>query len=370
MLVRESGDPAVNRSRQFRWPWQVELRPDSRIGLSHAGNLGDIVHALPMAGAIKAIAPTATIVFIARRYVEALVRSSRHVDVFVDAEIAGRDADALAALRLDIMFNPHRSKMLARTAARAGVPARVGNLRRRNTFRWCNRFVFYGRARTGLNEGALNLRDLRAIGLRVEPSNAEMTKLAGLTRLPTLAAEHRALFSPGRFNLVLQTKTTGHGREWPLEYFLAFVRLLPAERVQVILSGTADEGELVRSACPALLAEPNVTDAFGRFDLSQLIAFLAAADGMVSASTGPVHLAAVLGIHSLGLFPGRDSMNGKRWFPLGPKGEALQAVELCRRSAECDNGGGAPCRCTILITPQMAYERVMAWLDGGERPAA
>jgi ADP-heptose:LPS heptosyltransferase len=39
---------------------------------------------------------------------------------------------------------------------------------------------------------------------------------------------------------------------------------------------------------------------------------LAAADGIVSASTGPVHLAAVLGIHALGIFPGRDSLNGKR----------------------------------------------------------
>src|SRR5262249_62074976 len=93
---------------------------------------------------------------------------------------------------------------------------------------------------------------------------------------------------------------------------------------------------MVRPACPALLAEPNVTDAFGRFTLPQLLAFITAADGIVSASTGPVHLAAVLGIHALGIFPGRDSLNGKRWFPLGPKGEALQAVEFCPRNAKCD----------------------------------
>jgi ADP-heptose:LPS heptosyltransferase len=147
--------------------------------LVQAGNLGDVVHTLPMAGAIKAACPTATIVFIGRRYTESLVRASRYVDEFFDAELAKRDADAVAAQKLDILLNPYRWKEIARIATRAGVPVRIGNFRRRNVlFLGCNRFVFYGRARTGLNEGALNMRDLRALGLRLEPSNAEMAALA------------------------------------------------------------------------------------------------------------------------------------------------------------------------------------------------
>jgi heptosyltransferase III len=365
--MRASIEPVA---RQFSWPWQAKLRPDSRIGLVQAGNLGDVVHVLPMAGAIKTVCPSATIVFIGRRYTEPLARASRYVDAFFDAELAQHDADALAAQRLDIILNPYPSKEIARTAVRAHVPARVGNLRRRYALRWFNRFAFYGRAKTGLNEAALNLFDLRALGLRLTPSIAEMAKLAGITLVEPLAAENRALLAPRRFHLLLQVKTTGNGREWPLEYFLALVRMLPAERVQIILTGTASEGDTVRASCPALLAEPNVTDTFGRFSMSQLIAFFAAADGMVSASTGPVHLAAVLDIHSLGIFPGKDALNGKRWFPLGPKGEALQIVEFCSGNPACDNGGGGPCDCTIAITPQMVYERVMAWVNGRGPPAA
>ena len=274
--------------RRYWRPWQAELYPGARVGLVQAGNLGDVVHTLPMAGAIKAACPTATIVFIGRRYTESLVRASRYVDEFFDAELAKRDADAVAAQKLDILLNPYRWKEIARTAARARVPVRIGNLRRRNTLLLgCNRFVFYGRSRSGLNEGALNMRDLRALGLRLQPSNTEMAALAGLSRLVPLAAEHRALLAPGHFHLLLQTKTDGHGREWPLAHFFTLVRLLAAERVQVILSGTTAEGDIVRTACPALLAEPNVTDAFGRFALPQLLAFIAAADGIVSASTGP-----------------------------------------------------------------------------------
>lgn len=361
MRVRETGKPIA---WQFWRPWHGKLRPGIRVGLVHAGNLGDVVATLPMAGAVKTACPGATVLFIGRRYTKPLVLASQYVDTFVDAEAARRDADFVAAQRLDILLNPYYNVEIARTAARAHVPIRIGNLRRPETLRWCNRFAFYGRARTGLHEAALNLFDLRALGLRLAPSIAEMATLAGITRVEPLTAENRALLAPGRFHLLLQTKSTGNGREWPLDFFLALARMLPAERVQVILSGTAAEGAIVRAACPALLAAPNVTDAFGRFSLPQLLAFIAAADGLVGAGTGPLHLAAVLGIHALGIYPARDSINGRRWFPLGPKGEALQVFESCSGDAQCDLSNGGPCRCTIAVTPEMVYERVMAWVNG------
>src|SRR5262249_37283189 len=76
-----------------------------------------------MAGAIKAACPTATIVFIGRRYTEFLVRASRYVDEFFDAELAKRDVDAVAAQKLDILLNPYRWSEIARTAARARAGA-------------------------------------------------------------------------------------------------------------------------------------------------------------------------------------------------------------------------------------------------------
>src|SRR5262245_21451097 len=95
-----------HRERRVWRPWRAELCPGARIGLVQAGNLGDVVHTLPMAGAIKAACPTATIVFIGRRYTESLVRASRYVDEFFDAELAKRDDDAVAAQKLGILLHP------------------------------------------------------------------------------------------------------------------------------------------------------------------------------------------------------------------------------------------------------------------------
>src|SRR5262245_25462929 len=89
-----------------RYWWQAELFSNARVGLVQAGNLGDVVHTLPMAGAIKAACPTATIVFIGRRYTESLVRASKYVDEFFDAELAKCDDDAVAAQKLGILLHP------------------------------------------------------------------------------------------------------------------------------------------------------------------------------------------------------------------------------------------------------------------------
>jgi lipopolysaccharide heptosyltransferase III len=341
-----------------------------RIGLMHGGALGDVVATLPMAGAIKAACPGVAIVFIGRRYVEPLALASRHIDSFLDADAATADAQKLAAARLDILLNPFPFKEFAEIAARARVPLRIGNLRRPKIARWCNRFVFYGRAGSGLHEAALNMRDLRALGLRLKPSIAELAALAGVTRLQPLAAEHRALLAPGKFHLLFHVKSGGNGREWPLEHFRELAAMLPADRVQIVLTGSAAEGTAARAACPALPTGANVTDAFGRFELPQLMAFIAAADGMVAASTGPLHLAAVLGIHALGIYPGRAGFNAQRWFPLGPKGEALQTVAACAGDTACLSHPGGPCSCTVAVTPQMVYERVMTWLGASGRGIA
>ena len=127
-----------HRGRRHWRPWQAELYPGARVGLAQAGNLGDVVHTLPMAGAIKAACPTATIVFIARRYTESLVRASRYVDEFFDAELAKRDADAVTQ-QLATVERAFRFTSKANIEATACPPLKA--CRRANSSnqprRWC-----------------------------------------------------------------------------------------------------------------------------------------------------------------------------------------------------------------------------------------
>jgi ADP-heptose:LPS heptosyltransferase len=81
-----------------------------------------------------------------------------------------------------------------------------------------------------------------------------------------------------------------------------------------------------------------LTDLTGRLSLGQLMSFLSRADGLVAASTGPLHLAAAVGINAMGIYPPIRPMHPGRWAPIGPKAKVFVKegeCEDCRQSGNC-----------------------------------
>ena len=77
----------------------------------------------------------------------------------------------------------------------------------------------------------------------------------------------------------------------------------------------------------------------GKLSLDELIAFILACDGLVAASTGPLHIAAALGKRAIGLFSARKPIHPGRWAPLGIQSESLvfdQDCVKCRKKEHCD----------------------------------
>ena len=97
-----------------------------------------------------------------------------------------------------------------------------------------------------------------------------------------------------------------------------------------------------------------VTNLCGKLSLAQLIAFIGRVDALVAASTGPLHIAAALGIKTIGLYSARRPLFPQRWGPVGKNAFALVAdpgCETCRRGKKCD--------CVQHISPR----RVMQILE-------
>jgi len=100
------------------------------------------------------------------------------------------------------------------------------------------------------------------------------------------------LIDKHKFNLILHPKSKGSAREWPLDHFNKLVSLLPEKKFKIFVTGTREEGEMIST-----FLEQNKnkrTDLTGQFPLRELILFIHAAEGLVAASTGPLHLAAAM----------------------------------------------------------------------------
>ena len=327
--------------------------------ISRTDAIGDVVLTLPVAGVLRSLYPSARILFLGRAYTRDIIDACVHIDGFLDwdqlkeASPALRPPEAspsrqLAATGADTIIHVFPNKSIARAAWQARIPQRIGTTNRLYHWLYCNIRVPLSRKNSPLHEAQLNLRLLAHLGARENYTLEEISGFYGLTRLVALPPAVAALLSPDRFNLILHPKSRGSAREWGLDNFRQLIAQLPRERFNIFLTGTAAEGKLLE---PLRQEFPFLTDLTGRLSLGELMSFIARADGLVAASTGPLHLAAALGINALGIYPPIRPMHPGRWAPVGRKAAVFvekKDCDACRKTGDC--------ACMRAIRPQVLSE--------------
>lgn len=340
--------------------------PPQTFLVSRTDAIGDVVLTLPVCGHLKELHPGCRVVLIGRSYTAAMAAACPWVDDFLNLDELHLlpEPQQVAALRqynAAAIVHVFPNRLLARLAQKARIPVRIGTRNRWRHWLSCNRLVALSRRHSPLHEAQLNLQLLRPLGGAAETPLPAVAPLVRLEAAEPLAEPWQRLLhqrQPGQFNVILHPRSRGSAREWGLVNFGRLAQLLHAAGHRVFITGTAAEGEeladWLRENAAFLAA--NLT---GQLSLPQFIAFIAAADGLVAGSTGPLHLAAALGRHALGLYPPIRPMDPGRWAPLGAHASYLvfdkPACQDCR-------GQPATCACIRAIGPLEVAAHVLAWL--------
>ena len=324
--------------------------------ISRADSIGDVVLTLPVAGVLRSLFPSSRIIFLGRSYTQDVINASGYVDAFLNWDQlkqlpAAECVRQLRATGADTIIHVLPNPEIAKMAKRAGIPVRIGTTNRLYHWLYCNTLLRLSRRHSPYHEAQLNLQLLKPLGAKPLYSPEEISGFYGLSRITPLAPEGSGLLDPGKFNLILHPKSKGHGREWGLDNFIQLAGILPRDRFNIFVTGTSEEGRLLQ---PLLEQRPFVTDMTGRLTLPQFISFIAAADGLVASGTGPIHLAAALGKHALGMFPPIRPIHPGRWAPIGPRAVAFVLDKDCN---DCRKTGD--CTCIRAIQPA----RVKAYLQ-------
>jgi len=332
--------------------------------VSRTDAIGDVVLTLPVAGWLKQQYPGCRVVLIGRAYTAAVAAACPWVDEFLEynEKLASPSLAQLRSYAAAAIIHVFPTKRLARLARAAAIPVRIGT--RNRLFHWltCNRLVALSRRHSPLHEAQLNLQLLAPLGYRAPLALPAVAALVRLVPVVPLRPELQALLAdrqPGQLNVILHPRSRGSAREWGLPHFGQLARLLHAAGHRVFISGTADEGaelavaDWFREYRPYLAA-----DLTGQLDLPEFIEFIAAADGLVAGSTGPLHLAAALGRHALGLYPPIRPMHPGRWGPLGPHAEYLV---FDRPTCQDCRAQPAACTCIKALEAATVAARVGAW---------
>jgi len=329
-----------------------------KIIISRTDSIGDVILTLPVAGLLKEIIPGCHIIFLGRSYTREIAKASSNIDHFVDwEEINIGDfkfqLHQITKLNADAIIHVFPVKEIARLAYKARIPLRIGTTGRIYHYSTCNKLVAISRRRSFLHEAQLNLKLLKPLGGLNFYTQEDIRLHYGFQISEPLDTSIKKLIVPDKFNLVLHPKSRGSAREWGIANFSKLIGILPPDKFKVFITGTALEGELIDKEI--FIKHPNVIDLTGKLSLAQLISFIGEIDGMIAASTGPLHIAAALGKYALGIYPPIKPMHPGRWAPLGEKADYIVLNKNC---SKCRKGNS--CECMELITPETVYEKLIS----------
>jgi lipopolysaccharide heptosyltransferase I len=298
-------------------------RPPQSVLIVRLGALGDIVHALPLAAALRAASPTARIDWLVDVKHRAILDLAGGLTTIVpiDTRLATGPTGVVAvvrtlrAARYDVAVDAQgliKSAVLARLAGAGRVvglaPAHLREPQARRA---------YGEtvdpAGGHVVDKALALA--QALGAPAGPPRFDLRPPA----TDIVARARGALgIGPSQPFAVLNPGAAWPNKRWPADRFGALARRIHAGRgwPSIVAWGPGEEALAAAVVAAAHAGGPaTIAAAAPPTTLGELVALVAAAGLVVSGDTGPLHLAAAMGTPIVGLYGPTDPARNGPWAP-------------------------------------------------------
>lgn len=332
--------------------------PLERVGIVRLGAIGDTVNLLPFVNRLRRGAPSARITWVIGKKAYALLRGHPAVDeflVFDDRRVAGFPAflRELRARRFDLAIDLQRIAKSGLITFASGAPRRLGFDRAR-----CKEacWVFTNLAipanpRPGVTvEQYLEFADW--LGLPAAPLE---WRVPHVPQPAPAASETRVMLSLG---------ASRSSKLWYAEHWARLAQLLARELgASVHLVG----GAVDRAMADEVVARAGIAlvDHVGRTSLPETAGWIASAHLLVGCDSGPLHLAAGLGVPCVALF--------------GATNPLRSAPHVARRAVVTNGTPCSPCmrqKCNVPghpcmrdLSPELVFANVRALLVREPEPA-
>jgi len=290
-----------------------------KIVISRTDSIGDVALTLPLAGILKEKYPKCKIIFLGNTYTKPIISCCNSIDeVWEWAEIQKmEDSQQLNWLKdqnVDVFIHVFPRRELARLAKRAKIQHRIGTSHRLYHFLTCNHKPNFTRKNSNLHESQLNTKLLTPFGIDKNYTLLELSNLAQFNSIKKLPSKFSDLLQTEKKNLIFHCKSQGSALEWGVDKFIDLAKTLNVNKFNIFFTGTESESQFFRKKLPI---QTNIIDLSGQMSLDELIAFVSQAHLLLACSTGPLHIAGLLNINTIGLYTPKKPLHFGRWQPLG-----------------------------------------------------
>lgn len=295
-----------------------------KILIVRTDRIGDVVLSLPLGEIIKKKFPDCKVGYFVREYTSPLLVGNP----FIDEVIVAKETDAqilfsanlkkIKSKNFDTCIVVNPTLKISLLMFLAGIQNRIGTGYRWYSFLF-NRKVYEHRKYGDKHELEYNINLLEKIGISLKGFSNEIKFHLYIDEKSSAELNSLLLqngFKAGNKIVIIHPGSGGSSVDLPKEKLIELTRMIGSlNNVSIIITGSKNESEL----CKEFEISKAVINLAGRLDLTLLKTLINKADLFISNSTGPMHIAAALGVHVIGFFPKILSCSQKRWGPYTEK---------------------------------------------------
>jgi heptosyltransferase-1 len=278
----------------------------SRLLIVKTSSIGDVIHALPVVQAIGEAAPHLTLGWVVRRRCADVLRGNPSIDhlyVLPDRPTVGELRALRAELRAgcyDMALDMQGLLLSGLVTRLSGAPVRLGWDRNREANAlFLTHPIIPGKAR---DRHEVDLLYGFAEALDIHAPHTEFTPQPYLAGEGAEKAAQWLSVLPRPW-IALNVGASRAYKRWPADRWALVARTLAAQGQGIVFVGDKDDAQVVSQITPSLTG---YVDLAGRTTLRALASVLAACDLLVTADTGPMHIAVAVGTPVVALFGATD----------------------------------------------------------------
>jgi heptosyltransferase III len=300
------------------------MNSPKNILIVRTDRIGDVVLSLPMAELVKKKFPDCNVAYFIRNYTRPLIDGNPFIDEVVIAEesdgeiLFKKNLEKIKSKNIDTCVVVNPTLKISLMMYLAGVANRIGTGYRWYTFLFNNK-VYEHRKYAEKHELEYNVNLLNKIDIDFKDFSDEIkfhlkVDDKSSEKINSILAEKG--FKAGNKIVIIHPGSGGSSVDLPKEKLIELTRKLSdLKNVTIVITGSKSESKL----CKEFEINQSVLNLSGQLDLALLKALIGKADLFISNSTGPMHIAAALGVHVIGFFPKILSCSQKRWGPYTEK---------------------------------------------------
>jgi len=324
------------------------IKPENLL-IVRTDRIGDVVLSIPLASIIKKHLPQCKITFLVRDYTRALVEKHPFIDnVIILEEYKKRipirsNVKILSGYNFDSAVIVYPTFITALIIFLSRIKYRVGTGYRWYSFLF-NQKIYEHRKYAEKHELEYNVNLLTKFGIEEKVD----VGMVDFNLKPDKSSQYKVdeILSRSDINtnepiIIIHPGSGGSSVDIPQLKLRSIVEKISTGLTEnIILTGDDREKYL----CENLKIKPRILNLAGKLNLSDIIALINRCSIFISNSTGPIHIAAALGIYTIGFYPRIPACSAQRWGPytnkkiiFSPKIDCSDCTrEQCRR-LDCMN---------------------------------